>query len=151
MLSLDPNNASIEEALMEASSKLPSYRWLKGQVLGMAYRYRRQLPLFYDNRTGTGFTYDPNPEIDRVSQIGLFTRFKLGSRWNFDYAFSYSLAGELLLQNRGGVAYTSACRCWKIAVEVRQDRQRGLEARIGFTLLGIGDGAGAGSANPLFR
>lgn len=136
MLSVDPNEAQIEEALMEAATALPERGWFEGGAVGMSYRFRRELPTFAD--------------IDRVSQIGLFTRLELGPRWTLSYAFNYSLAGGLLLQNRGGLAYTSACHCWKLAIEARQDRTRGVEFRVGFTLLGLGDAAAA-TTRPLIR
>ena len=149
MLSVDPGKARIEEGLMEASTSLPTFRWFRGGAVGLGYRFRRELPFFYDNRAGLPLTYDPNPDINEVSQIGAFTRLRLGPRWMLSYAFSYSLAGNILLQNRGGVSYTSKCKCWQVAVEVLQDRVRDVQFRVGFSLLGLGDGSS--TTNPLFR
>ena len=44
----------------------------------------------------------------------------------------------VLLTNRGKIEYTSGCRCWAVQVTAEQDRSRGFQAGLNFTILGFG-------------
>ena len=110
-------------------------------MLGAGYRYRREVPLFFSGRT-VG-RYDKQ---DPISQVDLITQIRLGPSWAVTYRMSFSLVNEELLRNAGGISYTSKCRCWRVGVGVRQDRERDVQFDFLVTLLGIGDGVGFGAA-----
>ena len=50
---------------------------------------------------------------------------------------------NVLLRNRGVVEYTSGCRCWAIQLTGEDDRTRGFQAGVNFTLLGFGQSVSA--------
>ena len=55
----------------------------------------------------------------------------------YDSAFSFEKS--LTLQNRGGVEYTSKCRCWAIRAEFSDSRNRGFDFGFKYTVLGLGN------------
>ena len=65
-------------------------------------------------------------------------RVALGERWAVTYAMGYSFERSLFLANRGGLEYQSACRCWRIGVEVRSGRGEGTQVSVTYRLTGLG-------------
>ena len=138
LLSIDPGRGRIEQGEIDASGRLPSWRWFGGGAAGLAYRWRRQVPLFFSGRT-RGRYDDQEP----INQIDAFVNVKLWDRWKIAYAMSFSLEGDELLRNVGSVKYASRCECWEVGVAVSEDRKRSVQFRVLFTLLGVGDGVKA--------
>ncbi len=139
-LSIDPVKGRIAQGRIDAKVDLPRWRWFQGGALGVGYRYRRDVPLFFSGRTvGRYDTQDP------ISQVDITTQLRLGPRWAVTYGMSFSLENEELLRNAGGISYTSKCKCWRVGVGVRQDRERDVQFDFLVTLLGMGDGLGFGA------
>jgi len=139
-LSIDPAKGQIAQGRIDAAVDLPRWGWFDGGVVGLGYRYRRRVPLFFSGRTSG--RYDVQKPI---SQVDAFTQIRLGPSWAISYGMNFSLENEELLRNAGGISYTSKCKCWRIGIGVRQDRERDVQFDFLVTLLGMGDGVGFGA------
>ena len=76
--------------------------------------------------------------FDSIQQVTGMTRLRFTDRWAIEYNIGYSIERSVLLTNRGKIEYTSGCRCWAVQVTVEQDRSRGFQAGLNFTILGFG-------------
>ena len=141
-LSIDPDRAHIEQGRLGVTTALPRWLLLHGGSLGFGYRYRRDVPIFFSGRTEG--SYDVQQPIN---QFDINTQLLLGPRWAVTYSMSFSIEGEELLRNAGGISYTSKCACWRIGVGVRQDRDRDVQFDFLISLLGLGDGVAVGSSS----
>lgn len=135
----DIESERIDQGLFEVAFGIP--KWLpfrSGSNLRAGYRYRRDVPLFFENfsqgRTFTRF----RENFDSIHQVTGATRLRLSERWAVEYGFGYSFERSILLTNRGTIEYTSGCRCWAVQVRAEQDRTRGFQAALNFTILGFG-------------
>jgi len=54
------------------------------------------------------------------------------------YGAAYSIEGNRLLANQGLVEYLSRCGCWALGVEIKEDRKRGVDAKVVYRLVGLG-------------
>ncbi len=131
----DPENANIEEALLEAAQAFK-----EGHRIGLRYRYLRDIPDFFEN-----FPYarerfrHVKTDFDHVSQIDLFARYSITDTWAITYLGSYSFERSLVLRNLAGIEYFSRCKCWAVRLEIAQDRERGVQFNLQYTLSGLGD------------
>ena len=134
----DPEQAEISEALLEAAQAFEP-----GHRVGLRYRYLRDVPKFFE-----AFPYvrqrfrHVSDDFDRVSQIDLYGRLSITDSWAITYVGSYSFERSLVLRNLGGVEYWSRCKCWAVRLEVAQDRERGVNFNLQYTLTGLGDDEG---------
>jgi lipopolysaccharide assembly outer membrane protein LptD (OstA) len=128
------DKAQIDEGLLELSYSTPL-----GTDFSIAYRYLRQIPLFFEGfPIGSPIASSFNPSFNSVNQVGFNTRLPLTRSWAVFYNIAYSFEEALLLGNRGGAEYISKCRCWAIRVEIDQSRTRGVTYSFNYTLLGLG-------------
>jgi len=66
-------------------------------------------------------------------------RVQATKRWLLGYKTSFSFDREVFLQNAGLIEYTSRCGCWAAGVELSEDRSSGVDVRLIYRLVGIGD------------
>ena len=78
-------------------------------------------------------------DFDHVNQIDLYLRYSITDTWAATYVGSYSFERSLVLRNLGGIEYFSRCRCWAVRLEIAQDRERGVQFNLLYTLAGLGD------------
>lgn len=134
-LGFDPESAEIDEGLFEVAKA-----FLEGHRVGLRYRYLRDIPRFYED-----FPYARERfhrvknDFEHVSQIDLYLRYSITQSWAATYLASYSFERSLVLRNLGGIEYFSRCRCWAVRLEVEQDRERGVQFNLLYTLTGLGD------------
>lgn len=138
-ISYDLEKGRVAQGLFEFTIPVPKAVPVKrGSYLRAGYRYRRDIPLFYEN-FDQGETFNRFREsFDSIQQITGRTRLRLTESWAVEYQFGYSLEESLMLANRAKLEYTSGCRCWAIQVTAEEDRSRGFQAAINFTILGFG-------------
>jgi len=134
ILGYNLDKARIDEGLLELSYSTPL-----GTDFAISYRYLRQIPLFFEGFAfGSPISGSFDPNFNSVNQISFNTRVPLNRNWAVFYNLAYSFEQTLLLGNRGGLEYTSKCRCWAIQGEVVQSRTRGVTYSFNYTLLGLG-------------
>ena len=130
----DPDEARISEGLISVGWFHPD-----GHDVDLRYRYLRDIPLFFEDFRSADERFDASSsEFERVNQIALSLRAALTRRWAVTYSGVQSFEQSLSLTNTGGVEYTSGCQCWALRVEVGDDRQRGVQVGIAYTVLGLG-------------
>jgi lipopolysaccharide assembly outer membrane protein LptD (OstA) len=78
-------------------------------------------------------------DFEHVNQLDLYLRYSITESWAATYVGSYSFERSLVLRNAGGIEYFSKCRCWAVRLEVAQDRERGAQFHLLYTLSGLGD------------
>lgn len=132
-LTLDPEAARVNEALA-------SWTWTHaaGHQLGFGYRFLRDIPDVFED-FGTGDRFDRARRASQVNQLSAGARVAVTDQWTLGYRAAYSFETGLLLTNTGLIEYVSACRCWAIGLELSQDRARGVEVRVRYRLVGLGD------------
>ncbi len=131
---VDMDNAQIDEGLLEAY-----WTSAQGSDVSIAYRYLRDLPAFFVNFPYDSQRYGGATNFSSVNQLSFSTRIAFTKSWAVTYSTGYSFDRSLFLGNRGGVEYTSKCRCWAVRVEVREDRVGGVQFGFDYTLLGLGE------------
>jgi LPS-assembly protein len=131
----DPHAAEIGEGLFEVAQAFAG-----GHRVGLRYRYLRDIPSFYEDFPFARERFDHvKDEFDHVNQIDLYLRYSITDSWAVTYLGSYSFEQSLVLRNTGGIEYFSKCRCWAVRVEIAQDRERGVNFNLMYTLSGLGD------------
>ena len=96
-----------------------------------------------------GRVHEVTVEIEHINQLRAGVSLDLTQRWSVCYALAYSLEGSQGLANRGLVEYLSRCGCWALGVEVSQDRNRGVDAKLVYRLVGLsGDPPRAADSMP---
>jgi len=128
----DPDSSLFDEGFAQAS-------WnYSGIAFSGGYRWARRIPLFFEN-FGAGERFSGPPvNVQHINQVRGGVSVNLTPRWSLSYGAAYSLEGNLSLQNQGLVEYRSRCNCWAIGVEIKQDRTRGLDAKLVYKVLGLG-------------
>ncbi len=123
----------IDEGLLQVgfSSK-------KGDDLKIAYRYRRELPLFFEDYPYHDRFRHVDPDFDRIHQISLNGRWAVHAQWALLYDANYAFVINEMLSQRAGVEYISQCRCWAVQVAVSDHRNRGPRFDLRYTLMGLG-------------
>lgn len=132
----DPEKTQLSEALFY-------WRWRHeaGHRFSIGYRYRRDIPDVFENfRTGERF--DNFEKFEHIQQAFGDLRLQVTPRWLLGYRTSYSFESNVLLQNAGLVEYLSRCGCWAAGVELSMDRSSGVDVRLLYRLVGIGDDLG---------
>jgi len=141
-IAYDIERERIDQGLFEVS--VPIRRLLpvvRGSSFYVGYRYRREVPLFFENFS-RGKTFSRfRANFDSIQQVTGRTRLRLTERWAVEYSIGYSFEESILLSNRGKLEYTSACRCWAVQLTASQGRSRGFQAALNFTILGFGQDA----------
>ncbi len=131
----DPESAEVAEGLFEVARAFRG-----GHRVGLRYRYLRDIPEFYEDFPFARERFDNvKTDFDHVNQIDLYLRYSITDSWAATYLGSYSFERALVLRNRGGIEYFSQCRCWAVRLEVEQDRERGVQFNLLYTLSGLGD------------
>jgi hypothetical protein len=137
-LGFNPNHARISEALFQLA-----YHARAGHRVALSYRYLRDVPRFFEDFNNSSQRFDEfSNDFKRIHQIGFFGKLVLTSQWAVHTRVAYSFEDSLLLVTRGGVEYTSKCRCWAGGFEVSYDRTRGFRFDLVYRLLGLGRDAG---------
>ena len=130
----DPNDAQLDETYMGLG-----WRHEAGHAIEIGYRYLRNVPRVFGAYPEQNDRFDSFREISRVSQANLGFRVAFLEHWAATWAVAYSFERALLLGNRAGVEYFSACACWALRVELEQSRSSGVNSRIVLRLVGLGD------------
>jgi lipopolysaccharide assembly outer membrane protein LptD (OstA) len=132
-LGLDPDAVRVNEALAE-------WTWdhADGHSVAFDYRFLRDTPEIFED-FGTGDRFDDSEDANRVDQIGSSLRLVLTRNWSLAYRASWSFATDLLLANEGSVEYLSSCGCWAAGLEFTDDRARGVEVKVLYRLIGLGN------------
>ena len=122
------------------TAHLPQH--LAGHRISFSYRYLRRVGRFFEafNFARRRFS-DFSGEFNRVNQISTALRISLTDRWALTYRGGYSFENGILLANRGGFEYFSGCGCWSIGLEIAQDRVRGVDVFVSYSLKGFGTDA----------
>jgi hypothetical protein len=132
----DPENARLDDGYVALG-----WRHAEGHAAEIAYRYQRDIPEFFGAYPRQNDRFDSFREIDRLNQANLGLRVAFLERWAVTWGVAYSFERSLLLGNRAGLEYFSACACWAGRLELEQDRSTGVNVRLVYTLVGIGDDA----------
>jgi lipopolysaccharide assembly outer membrane protein LptD (OstA) len=134
ILGYDLDEPKLSEALFGFAWASPS-----GHDLRVQYRYLRDIPEFFENFRKSKDRFDEfDEDFDRVNQVTGGARVALPWRLALTYDAAFSFESSLTLQNRGGVEYTSKCRCWAIRAEFADSRTRGFDFGFKYTVLGLG-------------
>lgn len=123
------------------SEGLVSVGWFHpdGHDLDVRYRYLRDIPRFFEDFRSAGERFDGfSAQFERVNQISVSLRGAITRQWAVTYSGVQSLEQSLSLRNTGGVEYLSRCNCWAVRVEVGDDRQRGVQVGLAYTVVGLG-------------
>ena len=137
-LSFDPEKARADEALAQIGWRHPD-----GHGLSIGYRFVRRIPdVFEDYLFGERF--DNYRDLEHINQADAGLQMVLLSRWTLAYRIAYSFDQNLMIANRGIIEYLSRCRCWALGAELRADRARGVEVKVVYRLMGLGQQIGSG-------
>ena len=138
-LAYDVEDTEVGQAMLDLSAPTPKWMFFeRGSFVQAGYRYRRDIPIFFENfEIGDDFE-EFKATFDRIHQVTGFTRLRLTESWAVEYQVGYSFEQSVLLRNRGALEYTSSCKCWAIRVSVEEDRTRGVQGTLNFTILGFG-------------
>jgi len=132
-LGFDPEDADFEEVLASLA-----WDFEGGHSLHFDYRYRDDIPLFFEDFQFLDRLDEFEDGFDRVNQIGGGFYLVLGDHWRAYYSISVSLEELFILGNRGGIEYISECRCWAAGIAVSQDRNGGLRLGLTYRVTGLG-------------
>jgi lipopolysaccharide assembly outer membrane protein LptD (OstA) len=127
----DPGAGLLDEALADLRWSHPS-----GVAFNAGYRWAREIPLFFEDFQD-GDRFDSHTNVDHINQLRAGVSLDLTQRWSVSYALAYSLEGNQVLANRGLVEYLSRCGCWALGVEISQDTNRGVDAKLVYRLVGL--------------
>jgi lipopolysaccharide assembly outer membrane protein LptD (OstA) len=147
-LGIDPEEAAISEGIFEVGFLARS-----GHALQLAYRYLREIPLFFEDFESSSDRFDEFTEtFSSINQIRVSGRVAITRQWSAYAHVSYTFEDSLLLRNRGGVEYVSTCGCWAAGFELGHSRSRGLVFNLTYRVLGLGrevQGVGLGGISLL--
>lgn len=128
---LDENH--IDEGMLQVG-----FSSQRGDDLDLTYRYRHDIPLFYENYPYLDRFHRVDPDYDRIHQLSLNGRWAIDAQWALLYDADYAFVINELLKQRAGVEYISRCRCWAVQVAVSDHRNRGPRFDLRYTLMGLG-------------
>lgn len=103
--------------------------------VSMSYRYRWQIPLFFERFPGVNAFDDFEPGAEHINQLTTSASLQLNRHIEVGWHVMYNFDTKLLQRNGGYAQFTSTCRCWAIRADVRDNRNDGFEANFSFTLL----------------
>lgn len=113
-----------------------------GSDLFAGYRFVRDIPRFFEAfRSDRDRFREFDDSFGRVNQVSLNGRLALPARFAVTYNGSYSFEASEVLDNRLGLEYVSKCLCWAVRLEVEDDRSRGTQVELSYTLIGLGQDA----------
>jgi lipopolysaccharide assembly outer membrane protein LptD (OstA) len=116
------------------------YSTEEGHDLGLSYRYLREIPRFFESFGRNGDRYDEfETGFESVNQLAAMGRLALTRNWALTYRGRYSFESSISLRNQVGVEYISKCRCWAIRLEAADDRVSGIDFKVRYVLIGLGD------------
>jgi hypothetical protein len=130
-LDFDPEAAHVDEGLAEARWKLP------GVAFNGGYRWVRRIPLLFEDFQ-VGDRFDNHANVEHINQIQGGFSLDLTARWSVKYGAAYAIEGNRSLANQGLIEYLSRCGCWALGVELRQDRNHGVDAKLVYRVVGLG-------------
>ncbi len=129
--------SQLDEALFEVGYHDP-----QGNDFAFAWRRVERLPVFFEGSAQRPFSgerfRDHAPQFNKIRQLELLTRWAVAPRVTLRYRLVWSLEGSLTLTNHLGLEYRSKCDCFSLRAEARNDRGRGFEFSLRYTLLGLG-------------
>lgn len=133
-VSYDSSRNDVDEAFLRFS-----YWGQQGHSLSVWYRYLNEIPEFFEEfRTDRDRLDDFENDFDQVNQLIVNGRFALNPQWALTYDVGYTFEAGLFLSHRGGIEYTSRCRCWAMRLTGDFRRQSGFDIGFSYTLLGLG-------------
>jgi lipopolysaccharide assembly outer membrane protein LptD (OstA) len=140
ILGYDLDRGRIAEGLAEAT--LPLDRWLpwvKRASITAGYRYRREIPRFFEAFPQVDAFDKFERGFERINQITVAGRVRLSQRWTIGARQVYSFENQIHQTNRWFFEYVSPCRCWGIHVDLDDNRNRGFQANATFSVMGFGE------------
>ncbi|MDD9852849.1 MAG: LPS assembly protein LptD [Deltaproteobacteria bacterium] len=144
-LGWDFEAAALDSGLFELG-----WRSARGDEVQLNYRRLSRTPLFFESFPAGARYAEFDPNLQKLRQAGINGRWAATRRFSLRYSLRYSLEGWLRLENRFAVEYASRCGCWGLGLEVAEDRVRGVEVRLLYSIPGLsGGGAGRSGAAPL--
>jgi hypothetical protein len=133
-IGFEPDRGSVSEGLFDLT-----WSHVDGHTLGLSYRYLREVPQFYEDFRFTSTSqFKDFRELGRLHQVSGSVSLAVTRHWSVIYGAAYSFEGSLLLANQGTVAYTSQCQCWSLGLRISDDRARGVEFKILYSVAGLG-------------
>jgi len=130
----DPEAADLFEAILQFG-----YTAAAGHAVQLGYRYLRDVPRFFEDfQRSTDRYNDFTQEFDHINQVRLHGRLAITPQWAVNGGVAYSFENSLMIGSRGGIEYTSKCRCWAGGLEVAYDRAHRLQFNLVYRLLGMG-------------
>ena len=81
------------------------------------------------------------PALSSILLVALWVLSAIRPRLIVTWAIAYSFEQTLLLGNKAGLEYFSACACWGGRLELQQDRSSGVRVKLVYSLIGLGDDA----------
>jgi len=127
----DPDAGHFDEGFFEARWTYPGLSFNGG------YRWARRIPLVFEDWK-IGDRFGQHTEVDHINQVRGGVSVDLTARWSVRYGAAYSIEGNRALANQGLVEYVSACGCWALGVELKEDTKRGVDAKLVYRLIGLG-------------
>ena len=111
--------------------------------LGVSYRYRREIPVFYEVFTDVNAFKEFDVGFRSINQISFRPRLTIDERLTIGATTTYSIENQFIQQNTGYVEYTSGCRCWAARIDLNDSRTRGVQANFRIAILGLGEDTGS--------
>jgi lipopolysaccharide assembly outer membrane protein LptD (OstA) len=132
-LGVDPEEANISEGLAELWWGHPF-----GHALTFQYRYLRDIPAFYEDFSQQNERFENFVDQTTVSQLSGTVHTVFSRQWSADYTLVYSFDLSDLIAQRGTVMYRSRCNCWGLGFAISDSRNRGVQFKVVYELLGFG-------------
>lgn len=134
-----------EAAALDSGFFELGWRSARGDEVQLNYRRLSRTPLFFESFPSGARYAEFDPKLQKLRQAGISGRWAATRRFSLRYALRYSLEGWLRLENRFAVEYASRCGCWGLGLELAEDRVRGVEVRLLYSIPGL-TGGGARAA-----
>jgi len=135
-----------EAAALDSGFFELGWRSARGDEVQLHYRRLSRTPLFFESFPAGARYAEFNPGLQKLRQAGIGGRWAATRRFSLRYSLRYSLEGWLRLENRFAVEYASRCSCWGLGLELAEDRVRGVEVRLLYSIPGLSGGVGLNGA-----
>jgi lipopolysaccharide assembly outer membrane protein LptD (OstA) len=133
----DPDDVQVDEGLADIA-----WHDERGDRISFGYRYLRDIPEFFEAFPEQNDRFESfRSDFAHINQINGGFRLAFTEQWGITYRVAYSFERSLFLGNEGGLEFLSRCRCWAVRLELRENRSRGVEINLSYTLVGLGDDA----------
>lgn len=134
-MGFDLDDPGLREMLFTVGYRIPV-----GHDFLFSYRLVRDVPRFFELFRFDEERFENFAEgFLEINQLDIGTRLALTRNWALTYRLTYSFESKIALSNAAGVEYLSKCNCWAFRVELRDDRNRGVELNFRYRILGLGD------------